>query len=108
MTFPGDLQVTDAEGKDKLQLSDFRVNTVIHFVSTDCSVSQVTAIKSVRQANQQKDLSVIIAPMEKLSDQHLAMSRMVRGGQMYFVNDEKWQAENLAENIRLPLAFPVH
>ncbi len=56
-----------------------------------------------RLAAQEKDVKLIIVPLQKLSDKHLAMRRMLTSGNMFFVNDERWRKENLAKNLRLPL-----
>jgi hypothetical protein len=45
---------------------------------------------------------MIVAPLQKLSAKHLAMRRMVSGGSMFFIDDEKWQKERPTEKIRLP------
>jgi hypothetical protein len=50
---------------------------------------------------------LIVAPLEKLSGKHLAMSRMIRNGKLLFVCDEKWRKDNLAKKIKLPLFVKV-
>jgi hypothetical protein len=45
---------------------------------------------------------IIVAPLEKLSTKHRAMSRKVSGDTMLFVDDEGWRKKNLPKNIRLP------
>lgn len=48
-----------------------------------------------------------VAPLEKLSKNHLTMARMISNGSLYFINDEKWRKENLAKKIKLPLFVEV-
>ena len=107
-SFPADMLITEADGNKERKLNNFKVNTVIAFVSDDCPVSMVETIIKVRQlAAQKKDSSVMVAPLQKLSGHHLAMSRMISSGNMFFINDEKWRKDNLAKKIRLPLFVRV-
>jgi hypothetical protein len=57
----------------------------------------------MRQSVALKKDTVIIAPLEKLSEKHLVMGRMVSSEEMFFISDEKWRKENLNRKIRLPL-----
>jgi len=103
-SFPADMLITEANGNKVRKLDEFKDNTIIAFVSDDCPVSMVETISKMRQlAAQKKDSSVIVAPLQKLSGHHLAMSRMISSGNMFFINDEKWRKDNLARKIRLPL-----
>lgn len=107
-SLPADMLITEADGNKERKLNDFRGNTVIAFVSDDCPVSMVETISKVRQlAAQKKNASVIVAPLQKLSGNHLAMRRMISNGNLFFINDEKWRKDYLAKKIRLPLFVRV-
>jgi len=104
VSLPGDLLITDADGNKEIKLGDFRVNQLIAFVSEDCPVSMVETISRVRQlAIKKENMPVIVAPIQKLSSNHLIMAKMVSNGKMLFVNDEKWRKANLPKKIKLPL-----
>jgi hypothetical protein len=97
------LLVTSMNNKDR-KLSDVQGNKLISFVSDDCPVSMVETIIKVRKlAKQKKDVAVVVVPLQELSKNHLTMSNMVRNSNMFFINDEKWRKDNLAEKIKLPL-----
>ena len=40
--------------------------------------------------------------MQPLSEKHLALQRMVNGGNMLFVDNEKWRKGNVPERMKLP------
>lgn len=102
--FPDDLLITEADGNNDKKLADFKGRKIIAFVSEDCPASMVTALSKARQLARQKDnLPVIIAPLEKLSKDHLAMANMIREPNMFFIDDEQWRTDNLAKKIKLPL-----
>lgn len=104
--FPDDLTITD--GSVDMKLADLNGDKLIAFVSDDCPVSMVEAVTKARQLARQKvGAQLIVAPLEKLSGNHLAMSKMISGGNLLFINDEKWRKENLANKIKLPLFVPV-
>lgn len=106
--FPADMLITKADGNKEKKMNEFRGNTIIAFVSDDCPVSMVETISKVRQlAAQKKDSSVIVAPLQELSGNHLAMNRMISSGKLFFINDEKWRKDNLAKKIKLPLFVRV-
>ncbi|MCD6389405.1 MAG: hypothetical protein J7L69_08330 [Desulfobulbaceae bacterium] len=68
----------------------------------------VAAVSKARKlAAENQTTSLIVAPLEKLSDKYLAMNRMIRNGKLLFVSDEKWRKDNLAKKIRLPLFIPL-
>lgn len=91
ISLPEDLSVTDADGNRKGVVKDFGNNVLIAFVSDECPVSMVEAVVRARKlAVQEKDVKLIVAPLQKLSDKHLAMRRMLSSENMFFVNDEKW------------------
>ncbi len=103
-SFPDDLLVTAGDGKGKRPLAEFKGHKIIAIVSEDCPVSMVeTVIKARRLAARKKKVILVVAPLEKLSAKHLAMRRMISGGSMFFIDDEKWQREKPAKKIRLPL-----
>jgi len=107
-SFPADMQIVRADRDKERKFSDFKGNKVIAFVSEECPVSMVETISKARQlATQNEDVPMIVAPLEKLSKKHLAMSRMIRNGNMFFVENEKWRQGNLATKIRLPLFVQV-
>jgi hypothetical protein len=62
----------------------------------------VEAVMLVRHAAQEKETTVIVAPLQQLNESHLAIRRMVSGGKMLFVDDDKWRKENLPEKLKLP------
>lgn len=107
-SFPDDLLISEVDGNKERKLNDFKGNKIIAFVSDDCPVSMVEAVSKVRQlADQKKDEVVIVAPLQELSVKHLAMRKMVRSGNMFFVSDEKWRKDNLAKKIKLPLFVQI-
>jgi hypothetical protein len=103
-SFPADMHIAEAKGDKERTLGDFRGNIIIAFVSSDCPVSMVETVSKARQlAGRKENMPVIVAPLEKLSDNHLAMRRMLSNGKLFFINDEKWRKENLTKKIKLPL-----
>jgi len=107
-TFPKDLLVTNADRGKKTKLDSFKSRKTIAFVSDDCPVSMVeTVVKARRLATQENNVTLIVAPLQQLSDKHLAMRRMVSGGKLLFVDDEKWRKENLSIKIKLPLFIEI-
>ena len=71
-------------------------------------MSMVETISKVRQlAVKKENIPVIVAPLQKLSSNHLTMARMISNGNMFFINDEKWRKDNLAKKIKLPLFVRV-
>ena len=102
-SFPDDLRVIEADDNKERKLVDFIGKKIIAFVSEDCPVSLVeTVVKARKQARQKENVPVIVAPLEPLSDTHLAMAKMIRNGNMFFINDEKWREDNLPKRIKLP------
>jgi hypothetical protein len=68
----------------------------------------VAAVTKARKLAKQKGGGpLIVAPLEKLSGNHLAMGSMISSGKMFFINDEKWRKANLAKKIRLPLFVKI-
>lgn len=105
-SFPDDLTITD--GSVDIKLADLKVDKLIALVSDDCPVSMVKTVTKARQLARQKvGVQLIVAPLEKLSSNHLAMSKMISGGDLLFINDEYWRKDNLAKMIKLPLFVPV-
>lgn len=100
----GDLRVTMTNGKGERILSEIKGDKTFAFASIDCPVSLVETVSRLRQKfNRQSNEVVIVVPTENLSEKHFAMSKMVRGGEAFFVSDERWQKEHLLHNIKLPL-----
>ncbi len=54
-----------------------------------------------------QDITLIVAPLEELSDNHFAMNRMVANGNMFFIDDEEWGKVNLSGQVKLPLFIEV-
>ena len=107
-SFPGDMLITEADGNKVRKLDDFKGSKLIAFVSDDCPVSMVEAISKARQlAGQKENAPVIVAPLQKLSMKHLAMTSMIRNRNMFFINDEKWRKNNLKKKIKLPLFIQI-
>lgn len=99
--FPPDLNLTDSSGSKKT-LQELDGRKVITFVSDDCPVSMVETVVEARRLVQQPDTTLIVFPLQQLSKHHLAMRRMVSGGNMLFVDDEKWRKGNLSGKLKLP------
>lgn len=103
-SFPDDLLIAGADGNKKRKLAGLKGNKLIAFVSEECPVSMVETISKVRQlAAKKENITVIVAPLQKLSSNHLVMARMISSGKMLFINDEKWRKTNLPKQIKLPL-----
>ncbi|MBU0485762.1 MAG: hypothetical protein KKB30_14755 [Proteobacteria bacterium] len=106
--FSGDLLVTETNGAKEKKLADFKGPKIIAFVSDDCPVSMVETVSKARKsAGQKENLPVIVAPLQKLSSKHLAMANMISKGNIFFINDEKWQKATPAKKIKLPLFVEV-
>ncbi len=107
-SFPQDLLVLETNGNRERKLAEFKGNKIIALVSDDCPVSMVETVRKARQlVDQRQGTVLIVAPLQELSEKHLAMSRMVSGGSMLFINDEKWRKENLDRKIKLPLLIEI-
>ncbi len=105
-SFPDNMLITDAYKERRL--ADFKGNKIIAFVSDDCPVSMVeTVVTARRLARQKENMIVIVAPLQKLSSNHLTMAKMIRTKNMFFINDEKWRIENLSQKIKLPLFIRI-
>ena len=66
-----------------------------------------TVSKARQLAAQKENVPVIVAPLQKLSRNHLAMASMIRHKNMFFINDEQWRKENLPKKIKLPLFIRI-
>jgi hypothetical protein len=107
-SFPPDLRVVDAEGRDERPLAAIKGDKLIALVSEDCPASLVATVIQARQiADQGQNVQLIIAPLQQLSQTHLRLNSMVSNGSMLFINDEPWRKANLGEPIRLPLFVPL-
>ena len=103
-SFSEDLLMTDANGNNVRRLNESKGNKIIAFVSEDCPVSMVETTSKARKLIEQKeDVTLVVVPLQELSETHLAMNRMVSGGNMFFVKGATWRKENLVNNIKLPL-----
>jgi len=107
-SFKADMHITDADGGKERKLGDFKGTKIISFVSEDCPVSMVETVSKARQlADRKENVPVIVAPLQKLSRNHLAMASMIRHKNMFFINDEQWRKENLPKKIQLPLFIRI-
>lgn len=105
-SFPEDLFISEANGTAGRQLRSVNGDKVIAFVSEDCPVSMVEAVMNVRRAAQKKE-STVVVPLESLNERHLSMRRMVSGGKMLFVDDEKWRKKVLIEKPKLLIFIQI-
>jgi len=106
--FPGNLSVTSTNTNTKMHLSEIRGHKVIAFVSNDCPVSMVETVNKARKLiAQNSDMTLIVAPLQELSEKHLAMSKMISGGSLFFIDDQKWREEQLPTMIKLPLFLEI-
>jgi hypothetical protein len=106
--FSDDLRITDANGNRETRLSAFHHNKIIAFVSDECPVSMVETVSKARELVEHKqNVTLIVAPMTAVSDKLSAMNRMVRGGNLLFFNDVRWQQGNMSKKPRLPLFHQI-
>lgn len=107
-SFPGDMLIIQSGGNKERKLDDLKGNKMFAFVSEDCPVSMVATISKARRLAATKgSMPMIIAPLQELSNSHLSMTRMIRNGNMFFVNDEEWRKQNLTKKVKLPLFFLI-
>lgn len=66
----------------------------------------VETVMKARRAAQEKE-TIIVVPLEQLNEDHMSMPRMVSGGNMLLVDDERWRKENLPEKVKLPLFVQI-
>ncbi len=72
ISFPDDLLIINANENRAQRLDTFKGDKIITFVSKDCPVSMVETVIKVHQlADQNKNVRVIVAPLQKLSEKHL-------------------------------------
>jgi hypothetical protein len=102
-TFPEDLTLVVPSTKNQKKLNETKGNKIMAFVSDDCPVSMVETVMKARSAAQGKDQTIVAIPLQQLNENHMSMRRMVSGGNMLFVDDEKWRKENFPEKLRLPM-----
>lgn len=101
-----DLTITDAQGTWQKKLSDLKGEQTVALVSDDCPVSMVAAVVKARElANRKAAIPLVVAPLQELSDTHIAMARMIRDEKILFINDEKWQRRKPATWPKLPFLF---
>lgn len=106
LSFPDKMPIMGR--RQAMEFGTIKGEKLVAFVSKQCPVSMVAAVSKARKmANEKQASPLIIAPLEKLSDRHLAMSRRIRNGQLLFVDDEKWRKNNLSQKIKLPLFIRV-
>lgn len=99
--FPPNLALIDLNGNNKL-FKEFSGKKTIAFVSDDCPVSKVETVVNARLLSQQRNTTLIAVSLQPLSENHLSMQKMVGGGTIMFVNDEKWRKENVPQQMKLP------
>jgi len=103
-SFPEDMPLTEVDNTRTIGLADLKTEKIIAFVSDDCPVSMVETVSKMRRfVRKRENTRIIVAPLQPLSGNHLAMQKMLSNGKLLFVNDEKWRKTNLKEKIRLPL-----
>ncbi len=104
--FPQDLKLIGSDGSATRTLGTLKGSKLVSFVSSDCPVSMVATVIKAREAADEKGHAgnrfIIVAPLEKLSAKHRAMSRNVSGDTMLFVDDAGWQKKYQSKDIRLP------
>lgn len=105
-TFPEKLDLISANGNKQMKLQDVKTRTTAAFVSDQCPVSMVATVSMARQLAGRKQV-LLVVPLEKLSERHLGMQRMVQGETMLFLSDETWRKQNLVEELRLPLFVKI-
>ncbi len=102
-SFQANTTITQGNEASSTTMGEIKGRKLISFVSKKCPVSMVATVIKARQiASSKMDVSLIVVPLEKLSEKHFAMNRMVSGGKMFFIDDEK-----LPEKIKLPLLIDV-
>ncbi len=99
--FPTDLTVINANGKQSTW-QELRAKKTVVFVSSECPVSMVEAVVQARHLARRSDEPMVIVPLESLSPDHFAIHRQVDGGNIMFVDDEKWRIENLSQQMPPP------
>ena len=108
LSFPADIHIAEADGNQERKLGDIKGTKIISFVSEDCPVSMVETVSKARQlADRKENVPVIVAPLQKLSNDHFTMASMIRHKNMFFINDEQWRKENLPKKIQLPLFIRI-
>ncbi len=101
---PHSLKVKDAHGKPHGTLADINGNKTIALVADDCPVSMTVAVAKARELARRKTANpLIVAPLQPLNSNHLAMAKMIRDEKILFIDDEKWFREQPATRPRLPL-----
>lgn len=87
-TLPEDTVVLSGRLTQRIKDIDGRKDII--FVSESCPVSMTKAVVAAREADG-NDLTIIVAPLEPLSEKHRAMNGLLSGKKLLFVDDEKWQ-----------------
>ncbi len=100
-TFPPTLNLKNVHGRQKT-LQKVTGKKMIAFVSDSCPVSKIETVVTARRLARKKNETLIVAPLQSLSADHLAISRMVSGGNIMFIDDEKWRKENMPAQMKLP------
>jgi len=91
-------------GNRKERWATYGAKKIVALVSNDCPVSMVAAVAKARElAKQTAANPLIVAPLQELNDTHLAMSKMIRGEKILFIDDALWQSKKSAIRPRLPL-----
>lgn len=98
---PPGLALTDADN-NQTTLERVGGKKAITFISDDCPVSKVVTVVAARRFARQKDTTLIVAPLQPLSDSYLSIQRMVSGGKIMFIDDEKWRKKNVPLGMKLP------
>lgn len=106
--FSDDLSVLNHATNRSIPLKEITQQKYITTVSLKCPVSLVQAVSKARQFASRKDnIVVIAAPVEELSEEHLAMNRLLSQGQILFINDSEWSNSVDTQKVRLPQAILI-
>lgn len=104
-SFPGSIKIINKNSSETITLKEIKGEKLFSFVSNDCPVSKVDTIIRARQLSKTVDKKLIVVPLEKLSDEHLVMRKMLSTQNMYFINDDEWRKNNVQQKIWLPYFF---
>lgn len=107
LQFPDTLKLTFGEGIET-ELGKILTPKLVTIISTKCTFSMVESVMKARElVEKRKGVAMIIATVEPLNREHLAMSQLVNGGLLLFVNDEKWRVEQFKNKPFLPYFYSV-
>lgn len=103
-----DLTLTNAQGTWQGTLGDLKGEKTVALVADDCPVSMTVAVIKARElARHNAASSLIVAPLQKLSDTHRVMAKMIREEKILYINDEKWYGTIPVNRPRLPFIYAL-